>query len=62
MKHLSTLDIKKDGSLRVNRRTVVLIGQQKSSDSNEKSEEEQVASSNHITIHECNDSDSDSEI
>ena len=39
-----------------------LTGQQKSSSSNEKLEEEQVASSNHITICECDDSDSDSEI
>ena len=41
---------------------MVLTGHQKSSSSNEKSEEEQVASSNHITIRECDDSDSDSEI
>jgi len=45
-----------DGSLRVKRRTVVLRGQQKSFNSNEKFEEEQVASPNHITIHECDDS------
>jgi len=62
MKRFSTLDVKMDGSLRVKRRTVVLTGQQKSSNSNEKSKEEQVASSNHITIRECDDSDSDSEI
>jgi len=40
----------------------VLTGQQKSSDSNEKSEEEQVASSNHIIIRECDDSDSEIEL
>jgi len=62
MKRSSTLDVKMDGSLRVKRRTMVLIGQQKSSISNEKSEEEQVASSNHITIRECDDLDSDSKI
>ena len=62
MKRFSTLDVKMDGSLRVKRRTVVLTGQQKSSNSDEKSKEEQVASSNHITIRECDDSDSDSEI
>jgi len=62
MKRLSTLDVKMDGSLRVKRRTMVLTGQPKSSKSNEKPEEEQVASSNHIIICECDDSDSDSEI
>jgi len=56
MKRLLTLDVKTDGLLRVKRHTVVLTGQQKSSDSNENSEEEQVASSNHITIFECDDS------
>ena len=49
-----------DGSLRVKRHTVVLTSQQKSSNSNEKLEEKQVTSSNHITICECDDSDSDS--
>ena len=58
MKRFSTLDVKMDGSLRVKRSIVVLTGQQKSFNSKEKSEEEQVASSNHITIHECDDSDS----
>jgi len=62
MKHSSPLDVKMDGSLRVKRRTMVLTGQQKSSNCNEKLKEEQVASSNHITIRECDDSDSDSEI
>jgi len=41
---------------------MVLIGQQKTSNSYKKSKEEQVASSNHITFRECDDSDSDSEI
>jgi len=40
IKRFSTLDVKMDGSLRVKRRTVVLTGQQKSSSSNEKLEEE----------------------
>jgi len=62
MKRFSTLDVKMDGSLRMKRRTMVLIGQQKRSISNEKSKEEQVASSNHITIHGCDDSDSDIEL
>jgi len=46
----------------VKRHTVVLTGEQKSSNSNEKSEEEQVASPNHIKIRECDDSHSDSKI
>jgi len=62
MKRFSTLDVKMDGSLRVKMRTVVLTRQQKSYSSNEKSEEEQVASSNHITIRECDDSDLDSKV
>ena len=41
---------------------MVLTGEQKSSNSNEKSEEEQVASPNHIKIRECDDSHSDSKI
>jgi len=61
MKHFSTLDVKMDGSLRAKRHTVVLTGQQKSPSSNEKLEEEQVTSSNHITVHECDNSDSDSD-
>jgi len=59
MKRFSTLDVKMDGSLRVKRLTVILTSQPKSSSSNEKSEEEQVTSSNHITIRECDDSDSE---
>jgi len=51
-----------DGSLRVKRRTMVLIDKQKSSNSNEKLEEEQVTSCNYIIIRECDDSDSDLEI
>jgi len=62
MKRFSTLDVKMDDSLRVKRRNVVPTCQQKSSNFNEKSEEEQVASSNDITIRECDDSDSDLEI
>jgi len=62
MKRFSTLDVKMDGSLRVKRHTTVVIGEQKSSNSNEKSEEEQVASSNHITIRECDDLDSEIEL
>jgi len=50
MKHFSTLDVKMDGLLRVKGHTIVFTGQQKSSNSNEKPEEEQIASSNHITI------------
>jgi len=62
MKRFSSLDVKTDGSLRVKRRTVVFTGQQKNSGSNEEAEEEEVISSNHITIHECDDSDSEIEL
>jgi len=62
MKHFSTLDVKIDGSLRVKRRTVIFTCQQKNSGSNEEVEEEEVVSSNHITIHECDDSDSEIEL
>ena len=59
MKHFSTLDVKTDGSLRVKRCTVVFTGERKNSGSNEETEEEEVVPSNHITIHECDDSDSE---
>jgi len=62
MKRFSTLDVKTDGSLRVKRRTVVFTGQRKNSGSNEEAEKEEVVSSNHITIHECDDSDSEIEL
>jgi len=62
MNFFSTLDGKVDGSLRVKRHTVVLTCQQKSFISNEKSKDEQVASSNHITTRECDDLDLESEI
>ena len=51
-----------NGLLRVKRHIVVLIGRQKSFNSNEKSKEEEVASSNDITICECNDSDLEIEL
>ena len=44
------------------RRIVVFIGQQKSFNSNEEQDEEQVASSHHITICECDDSNSEIEL
>jgi len=62
MKRFSSLDAKTDGSLRVKRHTVVFTGQQKNSGSNEAAEEEEVISSNHITIHECDDLDSGIEL
>jgi len=62
IKSFLTLDVKMDGSLKVKRHTVVLTGRQKIYSSNEKSEEEQVPSSNHITIRECDDSESNLEI
>ena len=62
MKRFSSLDVKTDGSLRVKRRTVIFTGQQKNSDSNKEAKEEEVVSSNHITIHECDHSDSEIEL
>jgi len=59
MKHFSSLDVKTDGSLRVKRRTVVFTGQRKISSSNKEAEKEEVVSSNHITIHECDNLDSE---
>jgi len=59
MKRFSSLDIKIDSSLRVKMRTVVFTGQRKNYRSNEEAEEEEVVSSNHITIHEGDDSDSE---
>jgi len=49
-------------SLRVKRRTVVFTGQPKNSNSNEETEKEEVVPSNHITIHECDNSDSEIEL
>jgi len=62
MKRFSSLDVKTNGSLRVKRRTVVFTGQRKNSSSNKEAEEEEVVSSTHITIHECDDSDSEIEL
>jgi len=62
MKRFSSLDVKTDDSLRVKRHTVVSTGQRENSDSNEEADEEEVVSSNHITIHEYNDSDSEIEL
>ena len=62
MKRFSSLDVKTDGSLRVKRRTVVFTGQQKNSNSIEETEKDKAVSSNHITIHECDNSGSEIEL
>jgi len=62
MKPFSSLDVKIDNSLRVKRRTVVFTSQEKRSNSNDKAEKEEVVSSNHITIHECDNLDSEIEL
>ena len=62
MKRFSSLDVKTDGSLRVKRRTVIFTCQQKNSNSSNEAEEEEVVSSNHITTHECDDSDLEIEL
>ena len=62
MKRLSTLDVKTEGSLRVKRRTVILIGQQSNPDSNKEEERGEMASSHHITGREYEDSNSETEL
>jgi len=62
MKHFSSLGIKTDSSLRVKMRTVIFIGRQKSSNFNEETEKEQLVTSNHIKIHECDNSVSEIEL
>ena len=62
MKHFSSLDVKTNGSLRIKRHTVVFTSQPKNFGSNEEVEKEEVVSSNHFTIHECDDLDSEIEL
>jgi len=62
MKRFSSFDVKTDGSLRVKRRTVIFTGQQNNSNSSNEAEEKEVVPSNHITAHECDDSDSEIEL
>jgi len=62
MKHLSTLDVSIDGSLRVNRRTLVLTGHMAHPSPSEVVIEKEQASSNHITVREVDNSDSEIEL
>jgi len=62
MKRFSSLDVKTDNSLRENRSTVIFTSQQNNSNSNQEAEEEEVVFSNHITTHECDNSDSEIEL
>ena len=55
MKFLSILDTKRDGSLRVNKCIVFFTSQQSNSNSYKKDGQEDVISSNHIAIQECED-------
>jgi len=48
--------------MEVKRHIVILIGQQGNSDSNEKEGQKDIASSNHIIVQECKDSNSEIEI
>ena len=50
MKHVSTLDVKTDGSLKVKRRTLVLTSHGDNANLKEKTKEEEQASFNHITV------------
>jgi len=62
IKRFSSLDVKTDGSLRVKRRTMIFTGQQNNSDSSNEAKEVEIVPSNHITAHECEDSDSEIEL
>ena len=62
MNRFSTPDVKIDGSLRVKRHTMIFTGQQSTSDSNKKGEQDEVASSHHIIGQECEDLDSEMEL
>jgi len=62
MKRLSTLDVSTDGSLRVKRCTVVFIGHKAHPSPSEEVIEKEQASSNHITVREVDDSDSEIEL
>jgi len=55
MKQFSALDVKADGSLSVKRCTIVFIGQQGNFDTSKGDEKEEVTSSNHIIVQECED-------
>ena len=62
MKHFSSLDVKIDSLLSVKRHIVIFTGQQNNSNSSNEAKEEEVVPSNHITAHECDDSDSGIEL
>ena len=55
MKHVSTLDIKTDGDLKVKKHTLVITSYEARSNSKAKVKDEEQVSSNHITIREAND-------
>jgi len=57
-KHLSTLDVSTDGSLRVKRSAVAFTGHKAHPSSSEEVIKKEQASSNHITVWEVDDSDS----
>ena len=55
MKHISTLDVKIDGSLKVKRRTLVITSCEASSHSKDEIKDKDQVSSNHIMIREADD-------
>ena len=59
MKRLSSLDVSIDGSLRVKRCTVVFADHKAHPSPSEEVIEKEQASSNHITVREVDDSDSE---
>jgi len=62
MKRLSTLNVSRDGSLRVKRPTVVFAGHKAHPNPSEEVIEKEQASSNHITVRELDDSNSEIEL
>jgi len=57
MKHISTLDVKTDGLLKVKRGTMVFTSHKTNSSSSERTKEVEQASFKHITVQEANDLD-----
>jgi len=62
MKRLSILNVNMDGSLKVKRHTVVFTSHKAHPSPSEEVKEKEQASSNHITVREVDDSDSEIEL
>jgi len=55
MKHISTLDVKTDGSIKVKKHTLVITSYETNSNTKGKIKDEEQACSHHITIWEAGD-------